>query len=328
VFLNANESPWPPLDDQGLGLNRYPDPQPCALVRALADLYGVQEEQVLVGRGSDEAIDLLVRAFCRPNTDAVAICPPTFGMYAVAAGIQGARLLEAPLRADFTLDADALLETVDGTTKLVFLCSPNNPTGAAVPLDAVQRIAETLRDRAMVVVDEAYIEFAETASARTLLSRFDNLGVLRTLSKAHALAGARIGTLLAAPVVIELLRRIMPPYPLPTPCVAEAMAALSPAAQRETARRIVCVRAERRRLSTLLPGMPGVREVLPSAANFLTVRFDDAASIYRAALAEGIVLRDVGRYPGLDNCLRIGIGAPEENDAVLDLLRSRRIAVA
>jgi histidinol-phosphate aminotransferase len=294
----------------------------------LAELYGVQPEQVLAGRGSDEAIDLLVRAFCRPGTDAVAICPPTFGMYAVAAGIQGARVLEAPLRADFTLDVDTLLAAVDAATKLVFLCSPNNPTGAAVPLSAVERIAAALRDRAMVVVDEAYIEFAETTSASTLLSRFDNLGVLRTLSKAHALAGARIGTLLAAPAVIELLRRIMPPYPLPTPCVAEALSALAPAAQHETARRVACVRAERRRLASLLPGMPGVRDVLPSVANFLTVRFTDADSVYRAALAEGIVLRDVGRYPRLDNCLRIGVGAPEENDAVLDLLRSLRVAVA
>lgn len=328
TLLNANESPWPPLDDQGLGLNRYPDPQPRALVQALAELYGVQADQVLVGRGSDEAIDLLVRAFCQPGVDAVAICPPTFGMYAVAASIQGARLLEAPLTSDFNLDVDGLLARMDAQTKLVFLCSPNNPTGGLMAASAVERIAAALRDRALLIVDEAYVEFAETTSASTLLSRFDNLGVLRTLSKAHALAGARIGTLLAAPALIELLRRIMPPYPLPTPCVVAALAALAPAAQQETARRIACVRAERRRLATLLPGLPGVRAVLPSAANFLTVRFDDAAYVYRAALSEGIVLRDVGRYSGLHNCLRIGVGAPEENDAVLDLLRTLRVVAA
>jgi len=321
VFLNANESPWPPPGDAGDRLHRYPDPQPAALLTVLAGLYGVAPEQVLVGRGSDEAIDLLVRAFCRPGVDAVAICPPTFGMYAVAAGIQGARLVEVPLTEAFTLDADALLARVDATTRLVFLCSPNNPTGGLTPLAQIERVARALAGRALVVVDEAYIEFADAPSAASLLPRYPNLAVLRTLSKAHALAGARIGTLLAAAEVVGLLRRIMPPYPLPTPCVEAALRALAPAAQAETGRRVALLRAERERLAAALPRLRGVRAVLPSAANFLCVRFIDSARVYAAALAAGIVLRDVGRYPGLADCLRLSIGTADENDAVLAVLR-------
>lgn len=322
VFLNANESPWPPPGDAGDTLHRYPDPQPAALLAALAALYGVAPEQVLVGRGSDEAIDLLVRAFCRPGVDAVAICPPTFGMYAVAAGIQGARLIEVALTAQCGLDADALLARVDATTRLVFLCSPNNPTGGLTPLAQIERVARALDGRALVVVDEAYIEFADAPSAASLLTRYPNLAVLRTLSKAHALAGARIGTLLAAPEVVGLLRRIMPPYPVPTPCAQAALRALAPAAQAETARRVALLRAERERLAAALPRLPGVCAVLPSAANFLCVRFADAARVYAAALAAGVVLRDVGRYPGLANCLRLSIGSADENEAVLAVLRS------
>ncbi len=322
VFLNANESPWPPPGDAGDTLHRYPDPQPAALLTALAALYGVAPEQVLVGRGSDEAIDLLVRAFCRPGVDAVAICPPTFGMYAVAAGIQGARLIEVPLTAQCGLDTDALLARVDAATRLVFLCSPNNPTGGLTPLAQIERVARALDGRALVVVDEAYIEFADAPSAASLLTRYPNLAVLRTLSKAHALAGARIGALLAAREVVGLLRRIMPPYPVPTPCAQAALRALAPAAQAETARRVALLRAERERLAAALPRLPGVREVLPSAANFLCVRFTDAAGVYAAALAAGIVLRDVGRYAGLADCLRLSIGTADENEAVLAVLRS------
>jgi histidinol-phosphate aminotransferase len=326
VFLNANESPWPPAAAPQSSLHRYPDPQPPALLQALARLYGVAADHILVGRGSDEAIDLLVRAFCRPGRDAVAICPPTFGMYAVAAALQGARLIEAPLDADFNLDPAALLARLDADTRLVFLCSPNNPTGGAVSLAAIEHIAASLHDRALVIVDEAYIEFADAPSAIGLMARERNLCVLRTLSKAHALAGARIGSLLAAPEVIGLLRRIMPPYPLPTPCVDAALAALAPAALDETARRVALLRRERERLAQALAALPLVRAVLPSQANFLCVRFADPARVYRAALAAGIVLRDVSRYPGLGDALRLSIGTPEENARVLSLLRSLKEA--
>jgi histidinol-phosphate aminotransferase len=318
VFLNANESPWTPQGDE-LGCNRYPDPQPAALVDALASLYGVQREQLLVGRGSDEAIDLLVRAFCRAGEDAILIQPPTFGMYAVCARIQNAAVIEVALAADFTLDVEAVLAAVTPAVKLVFVCSPNNPTGQVVPRAAVSRLAQALAGRAVLVVDEAYVEFAEAGSVADLIGQYDNLAILRTLSKAWALAGARVGSLLAHADVIALLRRIMPPYPLPLPCVAAALAALS--APAVAAGHIATIGEQRSVMRAALARIAGVREVLPSQANFLAVRFDDAGAVYQRLLAAGIVVRDVRRYPNLADALRITIGTPAENARVLAILQ-------
>ncbi|HET6806328.1 MAG TPA: histidinol-phosphate transaminase [Frateuria sp.] len=320
TLLNANESAWMPFGDAGLGCHRYPDPQPAALVERLAALYGVRPAQLLVGRGSDEAIDLLVRAFCRAGEDAILVQPPTFGMYAVCAHVQNAAVVEVPLAADFTLDAGAVLAAVTPAVKLVFVCAPNNPTGAGVSLEAIDDLARRLAGRALLVVDEAYGEFADGASAATLLDRYEHLAVLRTLSKAWALAGARIGCLLADSEVVTLLRRILPPYPLPRPCVAAALEALSPAGQVAVRDRVEVVRAERARMVVGLGALPGVRAVLPSQANFLAVRFDDAGAAYRRLFQAGIVVRDVRRYPGLQDALRITVGAPEENDRVLAVL--------
>lgn len=323
LLLNANESAWPPFGDAGADCHRYPEPQPAALVAQLAALYGVRGEQLLVGRGSDEAIDLLVRAFCRAGQDAILIQPPTFGMYAVCARVQGAGLVEVPLKADFALDVDAVLAAVTPAVKLVFVCSPNNPTGQAVPHAAIERLARALTGRALLVVDEAYVEFAEGGSVTGLIDRYENLAVLRTLSKAWALAGARVGCLLAHPAVIGLLRRIMPPYPLPSPCVAAALAALSTPGQAAARARLATIRDERTRMAKALGRLPGVRQVLPSQTNFLAVRLDDAAGVYQRLFAAGIVVRDVRRYPGLDDALRITLGTPEQNDRVLALLAER-----
>lgn len=322
VMLNANESPWC-LDGDSLGLNRYPEPQPEQLCARLGALYGVRPEQLLVGRGSDEAIDLLVRAFCRPGRDAIAICPPTFGMYAVCAAVQGAAVQSLACGADFRLDVTAMLSTLSPAVKLLFVCSPNNPTGDLVPLADIAQLAANLADRALVVVDEAYIEFADSPSAASLLAEYPNLAVLRTLSKAWALAGARIGSLLADAGVIALLRRIMPPYPLPLPSVTAAMAALGGDGEQRMQRRARKLASERERLRCALERLPGVRAVYPSQANFVTVRLDDATAIWHALAAQGIVVRDVGRYPQLANCLRISVGTPEENSRLLDALAQR-----
>ena len=322
LLLNANESAWAPTGDNGTGCNRYPQPQPPALVDVLARLYGVRREQLLVGRGSDEAIDLLVRAFCRAGRDAILIQPPTFGMYAVSARIQDAGVFEVPLRRDFTLDVDAVLASVTDAVKLVFVCTPNNPAGSVVPRADIERLARALDRRALLVVDEAYVEFADEGSVADLLDTFDNLAVLRTLSKAWALAGARIGCLLAHPEVIGLLRRIMPPYPLPLPCVDAALLALSGWGQANARAHIDVVRGERARMRAALARLPGVRGVLPSQANFLTVRFDDADAAYRCLFEAGIVVRDVRRYPGLGDALRITLGTPADNAQVLAVLAS------
>ena len=320
LLLNANESAWAPFGDAGLDCHRYPDPQPAALIERLAALYGVRGEQVLVGRGSDEAIDLLVRAFCRAGRDAILVHPPTFGMYAVCARVQDAAVVEVPLSADFEVDADAVLAAVTPAVKLVFVCAPNNPTGAGVSLETIESLARGLAGRAVLVVDEAYVEFADGGSAAALLDRYEHLAVLRTLSKAWALAGARIGCLLAHADVIALLRRILPPYPLPRPCVAAAMEALSPQGQAAARERIDVVRAERARMAEALRTLPGVRAVLPSQANFLAVRFDDPGRAYRRLFEAGIVVRDVRRYPGLGDALRITLGTPQENARVLAVL--------
>ncbi|SDD20536.1 histidinol-phosphate transaminase [Aquimonas voraii] len=324
VFLNANESPWAPEIAGGEGLNRYPEPQPEALVQALASLYGVSADELLVGRGSDEPIDLLVRALCRAGEDAVLICPPTFGMYAVAARVQNARLVEVSLAATgdaarpFALDADAVIASaLSNPVKLVFLCSPNNPTGQALPVETIERIASALEGRAVVVVDEAYGEFMQQASATSLRQRFPQLAVLRTLSKAHALAGARIGSLIAAPELIRVLRAIMAPYPISAPCARAALAALQPEVLAKTQVHVAELIAGREALAARLAATPGVLGVYPSDANFLVVRCTDPAAIYRRALASGVVLRDVSRYPLLGDCLRVSIGTPEENAAAL-----------
>ena len=324
VMLNANEAPWPPPEtspeQRAMALNRYPDPQPQALLERLAELYGVNSSQVLVGRGSDEAIDLLLRAFCRAGTDAIALSPPTFGMYAVCAAVQGAARIEVPLNAQFGVDVEAICNSLPASVKLVFLCSPNNPTGACTSLVDIERVAIAMRGRALVIVDEAYIEFADTPSASGLIARHENLAVLRTLSKAWALAGARIGCLLAGEEIIALLRKIMPPYPLPTPSVAAALSALTGEGMTLTRQRIALTIAERERMGRALARLPSVLDVLPSQANFLCVHFEDAAQVYRNLINGGVIVRDVGRYPGLAGHLRLSIGTREENSRLLELL--------
>lgn len=330
VRLDANESPWPPFG--GGGWNRYPDPQPAALVVRLAALYGVATDQLLVGRGSDEGIDLLVRAFCRAGRDAVLISPPTFGMYAVCARIQGAAIREAPLRADFSLDVDAVLAAATPDVKLVFVCAPNNPSGAGVQRAKILRLARSLAGRALLVVDEAYVEFLEPGggfgSVAGCVGEPANLVVLRTLSKAWALAGARVGSLLADARVVALLRKLMPPYPLPDPSVDAALCALTDDGKLAVDARIATLRAERTRMRDALSSLADVRAVLPSQANFLAVRFGDAEAAWRALRGAGVVVRDVRRYPGLADALRITLGTTLENDRVLDVLRGMQGAAA
>lgn len=328
IMLNANESAWEPAGDVGLGCNRYPDPQPVALLQALANLYSVRREQLFVGRGSDEAIDLLMRAFCRAGQDAIVIQPPTFGMYAVGARIQNAAVIEVPLAEDFSLDISALLAAITPAVKLVFLCTPNNPSGQSISRVDIERVAQALAGRALLVVDEAYIEFSDQSSVADLIEHYEHLAVLRTLSKAWALAGARIGSLIACPDVIGLIRRIMPPYPLPLPCVAAALEALSPSGQDAAYEHIAIVREQRTVMRAALAGVAGVREVLPSDANFLAVRFDDTGAVYQRLLQAGIVVRDVRRYPKLQDALRITVGTPEENAKVLSVLNEMALSKA
>lgn len=320
--LHANELPWRVEGDpSAAGLNRYPEPQPPPLVEGLARLYGVRTGQLLVGRGSDEAIDLLMRVFCRAGIDNVIISPPTFGMYGVAARIQGAEVRTVPLRADqgFALDEAAVLARVDDNTKLVFVCTPNNPTANAVPFDLLVRLARQLAGRAMLVVDEAYIDFASVPSLCGVLDQLPNLAVLKTLSKAHGLAGARVGALIAAPEVIQLARKVIPPYAI-TELTVEAVAPLlAPAAIDAMRARVARILAERARLAAGLARSPLVAKVWPSDANFLLVDCNDADTVLARVRGAGLIIRDV-RQPALPRALRFTVGTPEQNDRVLESL--------
>jgi histidinol-phosphate aminotransferase len=283
----------------------------------MAQLYGVPARLLLVGRGSDEAIDLLVRAFCRAGQDNVVITPPTFGFYKVAARIQGAGVLEVPLLRDgFALDTGQVI-AAGLRAKIVFLCSPNNPTGNLLDEVAMLRVCTELAGKALVVVDEAYVEFCDRASLTARLAEFPNLVILRTLSKAYALAGARLGTVIASEEIIGLLRRIIPPYAIPASTVEEVLA-LTEAPQRAlSAARIRTLLDERSRMHDRLERCANVARVFPSAANFLLVECRDAGRFFAASKSAGLIVRDFSSYPGLANCLRISIGTPEQNRRLL-----------
>lgn len=329
-WLNANEAAWPSPIDPEARLRRYPDPQPARLRERLAEIYGCDSTQLLLTRGSDEAIDLLVRALCRPGGDAVVTCPPTFGMYAVCARLHGSRVLELPLLdgpGGFACALDEVATLAEaGRARLVMLCSPGNPSGNLIPLEAIEALARRLQGRALVVVDEAYIEFAQAPSAATLLPRRRNLAVLRTLSKAHALAGLRLGSVIADPALVQVLARCQAPYPLPAPGVELALAALEPAALEATRARTGDIVAAREALRAALQSLPGVRRVYPSSGNFLLVRFADAAGVFDRLLAAGVVVRDQRQVPGLDDALRITVGTPGQNRRVLEAITGAETA--
>lgn len=328
TWLDANENPTTPSGSLPAGaarevvLNRYPEPQPPELVERLASLYGVAPAQLIVTRGSDEGIDLLLRAFCSEGRDSILVTPPTYGMYEVAAAIQGARVVGVPLvrEKNFALDADAVIAAWQPGLKIVFLCSPNNPTGGLLSRSAILKVARELEGKAMVVVDKAYIEFSGKSTLTAEIADTPNLVVLRTLSKAFGLAGARVGVTIGNPALIAVLQKIIAPYPVPAPVAAAALAALTPegiAAARESAAALADARKE---LSTRLAALPCVKQVWPSDANFLLVEVSDSARVMAAARSAGVVLRDRSREPGLAGCIRITAGTAEQNQLVLEAL--------
>lgn len=330
IWLNANEAAHPnPVDDDGC-LRRYPQPQPHALRAAMASLYGCAPDQLLIGRGSDEPIDLLVRAFCMPGRDGVLVTPPVFGMYATCARLQGARVIEVPIRDgpdDFRLDLDEVARAASAQrVRLVFLCSPGNPAGGLIPAASILALARTLHGKALVVVDEAYIEFADAPSLVPCVASLPNLAVLRTLSKAHALAGARVGCLVADPEIVSVLRRCQAPYPVPAPCAALALKALSTDVLRHTALNTSTTCIERETLRLAIARSPGVRRVYPSRGNFLLVRFLDAQAALERFRDANIVVRDMRHMPQLHDALRITVGNAEHNAQALRALQARESA--
>jgi len=325
--LHANENPWRnPADVSTAGLNRYPEPHPYGLEARLAELYGVAPDGLLAGRGSDEIIDLLVRVFCAAGSDAILQCPPTFGMYAVAAGVQGAAVVEVPLLRNqgYALDAERVLAAARSTdgphVKLVFVCAPNNPTGNDVPMEVLEHILDSLAGRAIVAVDEAYIEFSARETAASRLARFPHLVVIRTLSKAYGLAGVRCGVALAHPTLIGLLRRAIPPYAIPEPCIEAILAALGPTgldASRATREKLL---AERPRLMAALATSPWISRVWASESNFVLVDCKDAGVVMARAREVRLLLRDFSGGALTPGAVRISLGTPEQNTRLLQAL--------
>jgi histidinol-phosphate aminotransferase len=318
ILLNANESPWALLDkgQESFDVNRYPEPQPEALVDGLADLYGVGHDQVLVTRGSDEGIDLLTRVFCRAGQDAILHCPPTFGMYRIAAQAQGADIVsvERSLESGFALDGDQLIHALDADKriKLVFLTSPNNPTGDAVSPDLLLDVLKATGGKALVVVDEAYAEFSSAASACALISQFPHLVVLRTLSKAWASAGLRCGTVLAQTDVLALLRRVIAPYPLAAPVTAMALRVLQPDMRLRQQKLLRELSANKKVLLEILQNRDWIRRTWPGEANFVLLEVDNAAGLLAHCAAQNIILRGFPSDPRLKDCIRISVGSSKE----------------
>jgi histidinol-phosphate aminotransferase/imidazoleglycerol-phosphate dehydratase/histidinol-phosphatase len=320
IELDANESPWPPLGRLASedSYHRYPAPQPPVLRERLSQIYGVAPECVLLGRGSDESIDLLLRLFCRAGTDQILTCPPTFGMYEVAANLQGAETLRVLLR-EGQLDMSGIAAACTARTKLIFIPSPNAPMGHLMETADIVALCERRAGQGLVVIDEAYVEFtARPEGLLPFLARLPNLVVLRTLSKAYALAGERVGCAIAAPEIIRALQNIMAPYPLPRSSIRAALDALTPNGliTGEERRRLLV--AERRRMAAALADSPLVDHVYPSDANFLLLRSSDADALMERLRRMGIRARN--RTADIPGAVRISIGTPDQNDAVLACL--------
>ncbi len=315
IFLDANENSFGSAGTAER-FNRYPDPLQLDVKEKIAKLKGVRPEQIFLGNGSDEAIDLLMRAFCEPRQDEAIICPPTYGMYAVCAAINDVPVRTAPLSARFELQPQAVAGATTAASKLLFLCSPNNPTATLLEQEAVTEVLQSFPG--IVVIDEAYIDFCPQESWLPQLSRWPNLVVLQTFSKAWGLAGLRLGMAFAAPEIIGILNAIKFPYNLNSLTLQQVTRALEkPEQMQEMVRDIL---AQRDWLQQELAGLPCVEEIFPSQANFLLVRFRDARRIYDRLAAAGILVRDRTREPGCADCLRITVGTQEENRELLRVL--------
>ncbi len=314
VFLDANENPIGSAIDRPL--NRYPDPYQRLLKEKLAILKGTMPEQIFLGNGSDEAIDLLFRAFCHPDRDNVILMPPTYGMYEVSAAINCVEARAVPLSAEFQIRTEAVLQAMDERTKIAFICSPNNPTGNDLHPDAIARIATECPG--LVVIDEAYIDFAARPSYIAQLERYPNLVVLQTFSKAWGLAALRLGMAFAAPEIIAILNKIKPPYNISAITQQLAIASLARAPYKEAM--VAEILQQREGLAQSLRSLPCVRRVYPSDANFLLVQVTAAKAIYEYLVASKIIVRDRSRVVLCEECLRITVGTAAENQQLLAAL--------
>ena len=311
VFLDANENPFQN------GINRYPDPQQKQLKSILSKQKKVNENQILLGNGSDEVLDLLFRAFCEPNSDNVITLPPTYGMYGVLANLNAVENREVLLSKDFQPNVEEILNNVNDSTRMIFLCSPNNPTGNSFDDEAVFKILKSFNG--LVVIDEAYIDFSKNESWLSQMDSFPNLVVTQTLSKAYAMAGLRVGILYASAAIISILNKIKPPYNVNTLSQETAIKKLEQNTLVAQIKRIV---SEREKLIESLASLSFIKKIFPTDANFILVQVDDAEIRYEQLIAKGIVIRNRSNQALCDNCLRITVGTKEENLKLLEILKN------
>lgn len=314
VFLDANEnSLGSPLTKW---YNRYPDPHHVQLRNKIAAIKGITPEHIFLGNGSDECIDVLFRCFCEPGVSNTIICPPTYGMYQVSANINNVAIQEAPLLPDYQLNLAHIEQLVNADTRIIWICSPNNPTGNLMNLEDIETVLNNFSG--LVVVDEAYINFARQRSLISLLPDYPNLVVLQTLSKAWGLAGLRIGMAFASIAIVEIMNKVKPPYNISQPAQELALKALDEVGQVNDM--ITLLVDMREALAAVFRQMPFVEAVYPSDANFLLVKMQQAHQLYEFLLDKGIVVRDRSRVELCDNCLRITIGTEQENTLLVDAL--------
>lgn len=311
IFLDANENPY------NNGINRYPDPHQKALKSRISEIKGIAAGSLFLGNGSDEAIDLVYRVFCEPGESSTVSIAPSYGMYEVAAAMNDVEFRKVQLRPDFSMDTEAMLAATDSKTRLMFICSPNNPTGNSFPAEQIEELLE--RFGGVIVLDEAYIDFSVMPSLASLVKRYPNLIALQTLSKAWGMAGLRIGLAVADPAVISLMSKVKYPYNINVVAQKMALMKLDEAAKDKAVAEIV---GQRFRLEKELRKCPEVKGIYSSDANFLLVRFDNPDEVYGRLLAGGVIVRNRSKVPGCEGCLRITVGTPAENDRLLRLLAS------
>lgn len=315
VFLDANENSFgSPVEQQ---YNRYPDPLQLVVKKRLSEIKGVPPQNIFLGNGSDEAIDILLRAFCRPGIDNVITVPPTYGMYEVSANINDVAVKKVPLTPDYQLNLEGIAEAIDENTKLIFICSPNNPTANSIYREDIETILANFKG--VVVIDEAYINYSRQKTFIQELTEYSNLVILQTLSKAWGLAGLRIGMAFASEEIIRIFNKVKPPYNINQASQQIALDALNNIEQvnewiRETIR-------QREKLVASLANLPFVLKIYPSDANFILVKTTGAREIYNFLVAHGIIVRDRSKVTLCEGCLRITIGTPEENELLSETLK-------
>jgi histidinol-phosphate aminotransferase len=311
IFLDANENPYP------TPYNRYPDPLQWKVKQKLSQLKNIPPAQIFLGNGSDEPIDLLIRAFCEPNQDSILITEPTYGMYAVCAEVNAVNIQTVPLTPDFDLDLEALPGTFDATTKIIFLCSPNNPTGNLLSRDKITEVLKKFYG--IVVIDEAYIDFAGGRSFVSELEKYPNLVILQTFSKAWGLAGLRLGMAFSSTEIIAILNKIKYPYNVNIQTQALALEALDNVYKKNIW--VEEILASREKLIKALKTVNIVEKIFPTDSNFVLVRVQDAPATYQYLTENGIIVRDRSKVKLCYNCIRITVGTPEEDETLINALK-------